>query len=72
MAYANDIESKSLTNRIYIVLTGAFGVNSWVRSVADRLAAQGYPGLAVPLFSRTAPDPELAYEASGLAEGRRH
>ena len=71
-AGANDIELKSLTNRVYIVLPEVFGVNAWVRSVADRLAAQGYPALAVPLFSRTAPDLELAYAASDLAEGRRH
>ena len=69
---ANDIASKTLVNRIYIVLPEVFGVNAWVRSVADRLAAQGYPALAVPLFSRTAPDLELAYDASDLAEGRRH
>jgi carboxymethylenebutenolidase len=43
-----------------------------VRSVADRLAAQGYPALALPLFARTAPDLELAYEPSDLAQGRRH
>ena len=71
-AGANDIELKSLINRVYIVLPEVFGVNAWVRSVADRLAAQGYPALAVPLFSRTAPDLELAYDASDLAEGRRH
>ena len=40
-----------------------------MRIVADRLAAQGYPALAVPLFARTAPDLELAYEASDLAKG---
>ena len=68
----NDIESKSLIRRVYIVLPEVFGLNAWVRSVADRLAAQGYPALAVPLFSRTAPDLELAYDASDLAEGRRH
>ena len=66
------LSSKSLINRVYIVLPEVFGVNAWVRSVADRLAAQGYPALAVPLFSRTAPDLELAYDASDLAEGRRH
>ena len=71
-ASANDIEFKSSTSRVYIVLPEVFGVNAWVRSVADRLAAQGYPALAVPLFSRTAPDMELAYDASDLAEGRRH
>ena len=71
-ADANDFESKSLINRVYIVLPEVFGLNAWVRSVADRLAAQGCPALAVPLFARTAPDLELAYEASDLAEGRRH
>ena len=69
---ANDIESKSLVNRVYIVLPEVFGVNGWVRSVADRLAAHGHPALAVPLFARTAPDLELAYEPSDLAQGRRH
>ena len=69
---ANDIEAKSLINRVYVVLPEVFGVNAWVRSVADRLAAQGHPALAVPLFARTAPDLELAYEPSDLAQGRRH
>ena len=69
---ANDIEVKSLANRAYIVLPEVFGVNAWVRSVADRLAAHGHPALAVPLFARTAPDLELAYEMSDLAQGRRH
>ena len=69
---ANDIDAKSLINRVYIVLPEVFGVNAWVRSVADRLAAQGHPALAVPLFARTAPDLELAYEPSDLAQGRRH
>ena len=45
------------------MLPEVFGVNAWVRSVADRLAAQGHPALAVPLFARTAPDLELSYEA---------
>ena len=71
-ADANDFESKSLIKRAYIVLPEVFGLNAWVCSVADRLAAQGYPALAVPLFSRTAPDLELAYDASDLAEGRSY
>ncbi|AII47942.1 hypothetical protein KR52_02045 [Synechococcus sp. KORDI-52] len=54
------------------MLPEVFGVNAWVRGVAGRLAAQGYPALAVPLFARTAPDLELAYEPSDLAHGRRH
>jgi carboxymethylenebutenolidase len=49
-----------------------FGLNGWVRSVADRLAAAGYAALAMPLFARTAPDLELDYDAAGLEEGRRH
>ena len=69
---ANDIDSESLIKRAYIVLPEVFGVNAWVRSVADRLAAQGHAALAVPLFARTAPQLELAYEASDLVEGRRH
>ncbi|WP_392345720.1 dienelactone hydrolase family protein [Parasynechococcus sp.] len=40
--------------------------------MADRLAAQGHAALAVPLFSRTAPELELTYETPDLAEGRRH
>ena len=70
--HVNNIDLKLCRNRVYIVLPEVFGLNAWVRSVADRLAAQGYPALAVPLFARTAPDLELAYDASDLAEGRRH
>ena len=36
---ADDIDSESFIDRAYIVLPEVFGVNSWVRSVADRLAA---------------------------------
>ncbi len=55
-----------------LVLPEVFGVNAWVRSVADRLAAQGYAALAVPLFARTAPDLELGYDQASLVEGRSH
>ena len=68
----NDIEFTLLIKRVYVVLPEVFGVNAWVRSVADRLAAHGYPALAVPLFARTAPNLELAYQPSDLAQGRRH
>ena len=54
------------------MLPEVFGVNAWVRGVADRLAAHGHPALAVPLFSRTAPNLELAYEPADLVQGRRH
>ncbi len=55
-----------------LVLPEVFGVNAWVRSVADRLAAAGYAALAISSFARTAPDLDVGYDAAGLAEGRRH
>ena len=55
-----------------LVLPEVFGINGWVRSVADRLAAAGYAALAVPLFARTAPDLELGYDEASLQLGRSH
>jgi carboxymethylenebutenolidase len=55
-----------------IVLPEVFGVNGWVRSVADRLAAAGYAALAPNTMARTAPDLELTYDAAGLELGRQH
>jgi carboxymethylenebutenolidase len=57
---------------VVLLLPEVFGVNGWVRSVADRLAAEGYAALALPIFARTAPDLELGYDAEGLAMGREH
>ena len=55
-----------------LVLPEVFGVNGWVRSVADRLAEQGYAALAISTFWRTAPDLEADYNDAGLALGRKH
>ncbi|MFM8524532.1 MAG: dienelactone hydrolase family protein [Cyanobacteriota bacterium] len=55
-----------------LVLPEVFGVNGWVRSVADRLAAQGYGALAITPFARTAPELDLGYDDAGLAIGREH
>jgi len=55
-----------------LVLPEVFGLNRWVRSVADRLAGEGYAALAMPIFERTAPGLELGYDAAGLAAGREH
>jgi len=55
-----------------LVLPEVFGVNAWVRSVADRLASQGFAALAISTFSRTAPDLELGYDGPGLELGRQH
>ena len=46
-----------------------FGVNAHVRSVADRVAAEGYVVLAPDLFHRTGPGVELGYDEEGLAKG---
>ena len=68
----HDIDAINTQKRVVIVLPEVFGVNAWLRGVADRLAAAGVPALAVPLFARTAPELDLAYETSDLAQGRRH
>ncbi len=57
---------------VVIVLPEVFGVNGWVRSFADRLAAAGYAALALHTMARTAPDLELDYDAAGLELGRQH
>jgi carboxymethylenebutenolidase len=55
-----------------LVLPEVFGLNGWIRGVAERLASEGYAALAVPLFARTAPDLELGYGPDDLALGRSH
>ena len=62
----------SRSDQAVLVLPEVFGVNGWVRSVAERFAAAGVAALAMPLFARTAPDLDLGYDAAALAEGRRH
>ena len=54
------------------MLPEVFGVNAWVRSVADRIAADGVAALAMPLFARTAPALDLSYGEMQLALGRKH
>jgi len=64
--------ANALRERAVLVLPEVFGVNAWVRGVAERLAAAGVSALAMPLFARTAPGLELGYDPASLAEGRRH
>ena len=52
-----------------LVFMEIFGVNHHIRSVADRVAAEGYVALAPDVFHRTAPGIELKYDADGLARG---
>ena len=55
-----------------LVLPEVFGLNAWVRGVAERLAAEGYGALAMPIFARSAPDLDVGYDEAGLAAGREH
>src|SRR5712691_10363203 len=50
-----------------LVFQEIFGVNHHIRSVTDRVAADGY--LALALFHRTAPGLELGYDGAGLQRG---
>jgi carboxymethylenebutenolidase len=55
-----------------LVLPEVFGVNGWLRSVAERLAGEGYGALAINPFSRTAAQLDLGYDAAALELGRQH
>ena len=46
-----------------------FGINEHIRSVVDRVAAEGYVVLAPDLFHRTGPGVELSYDEEGLNAG---
>lgn len=52
-----------------LVFQEIFGVNSHIRDVADRVAAEGYVALAPEPFHRQAPGIELDYDEKGLARG---
>lgn len=52
-----------------LVFQEIFGVNRHIRSVADRVAAEGYVALAPEPFHRSAPGIELGYDEKGLARG---
>ena len=55
-----------------LLLPEVFGLNPWIRSVAERIAAEGYGVLALPIFARSAPDLALGYDDGALVEGRQH
>jgi carboxymethylenebutenolidase len=52
-----------------LVFMEVFGVNHHIRSVADRVAAEGHVALAPDVFHRTAPGVELKYDAAGVERG---
>ena len=52
-----------------IVLQEIFGVNSHIRSVADRYAQEGFLAVAPALFDRVVPGVELEYTDEGRQQG---
>lgn len=52
-----------------LVFQEIFGVNPHIRSIADRVAAEGYVALAPEAFYRDAPGIELGYDSQGLTRG---
>ncbi|WP_338429660.1 dienelactone hydrolase family protein [Synechococcus elongatus] len=55
-----------------VVIQEIFGVNSHIRSVAERLARQGFVAIAPAIYQRTAPGIELNYTVEDMAIGSRH
>jgi len=48
-----------------VVIQEIFGVNDWVRSVADGYAAEGFVAIAPALFDRFEPNIVLGYDPAG-------
>ena len=53
-----------------VVVQEIFGVNSHIRSVADKFASHGYVAIAPALFDHFEKHVELGYDAEGVAYGR--
>jgi carboxymethylenebutenolidase len=54
-----------------VVIQEIFGVNQHIRSVCDRLAAEGYAALAPAIFDRLAPGFQSGYSPQEVAEARK-
>jgi carboxymethylenebutenolidase len=52
-----------------VVIQEIFGVNHHIRSVTDRIAAEGYLAIAPAVFDRVQPGVELGYDEPGIASG---
>jgi carboxymethylenebutenolidase len=53
-----------------VVIQEIFGVNHHIRSVCDRLAAEGYVAIAPSIFDRTQPDFQCGYSPDEIAAAR--
>ena len=54
-----------------IVYMEIFGVNSHIRDVTERVAAEGYVAIAPDYFHRTGPGVELGYDDAGMGQGMK-
>src|SRR5271155_729495 len=52
-----------------VVIQEIFGVNHHIRSVTDRIAAEGYLAIAPSVFDRVQPGVEIGYDQPGMASG---
>ena len=52
-----------------VVLQEIFGVNSHIRAVADRFAAEGYLAIAPATFERVKPGVDLSYSEADMGAG---
>jgi carboxymethylenebutenolidase len=55
-----------------IVFMEIFGVNSHIRAVTERIAAEGYVAIAPNYYHRTTPNLELGYTERDMEIGREH
>ena len=54
-----------------VVIQEIFGVNHHIRSVCDRLAAEGYVAIAPAIFDRIQPDFQCGYSPDEIATARK-
>ena len=54
-----------------VVIQEIFGVNHHIRSVCDRLAAEGYVAIAPAIFDRIQPDFQCGYSPDEIANARK-
>jgi carboxymethylenebutenolidase len=62
-------EPKGQARGAVVVLQEIFGVNSHIRSVADRFAAEGYLAVAPSTFDRVKPGVEMGYTEADMKAG---
>ena len=53
-----------------VVIQEIFGVNSHIKNISDRLAADGYVALAPAIFDRAEPGFETGYQPADIERGR--